>query len=177
MVLKSLIPFALFTILFLSHHTFSTAATLDLCHQLASQCDFYFHGHQTSVPSLDVKGRPDKPMSGLHIASRKYGDTIGLVHSNGVAPEIVFKTKTFSIVNFGTPRFTSSTFKPYKFSNTNRSGIGHQSFARRNQVGVIRYRCVRLYITSFQVTGADGQIMNKNDNPRTDGQCIVFRTI
>lgn len=157
--------------------TYSTAATLDLCHQLAKKCDFYFHGNEMSVPRLNVKGRPDKPMNGLRIASRKYGDNIGLVNSNGVVPELVFMKNNIPITNYGMPPYSASTLKPYKFRNTNRSGIGHQSFAKWKQVKFIRYRCVRLYITAFQVISADGQISNNVNEPPADDNCIVFRTI
>lgn len=132
---------------------------------------------KSTVPTLKL-GMPDTPLDMMHLASKMYGNKIGVVNSNSKYPaEFVFKKMSYPVTNFGSPMFVPTVFKPYPMPMSMHSGVGHQTF-QGNQMKYARFRCVRLFVTHFQVLNMKGNVMkNVVKMPPTEKDCVVFKVM
>lgn len=161
--------------------------------EVAKKCDFYLMPKmmdsseyimekmmakmKMSVPMLKVSGSmSDIPLDMMHITSKMYGNKIGVVNSNSKYPvQFIFKHLSYPVTNFGSPRFVPTVFKPFPMSMSMHSGIGHQTL-HGNQMMFAKFRCVRLFVTHFQVLDMNGNVVkNEVRMPPTDKDCVVFR--
>ncbi|PXF41182.1 Collagen alpha-1(XXVIII) chain [Gracilariopsis chorda] len=142
------------------------------CSKAFDECEFTFRG-KTGLSTFSIAGRPDRSFT-PRIVSKDASVRLGVLNSNNIVPEFIEDNGVFPITNFGSQRFTPTHFKPYTLMNGQGSGIGHQTF-HGNQKQVAKDRCIRVYFTHFQEI-RNNKLINRNDVPRSENKCVVFRT-
>jgi hypothetical protein len=139
------------------------------CVEQALQCDFYFAGNNETAPVFDPLNAEDNVKFTYNIMSRTY-DSVGVLNSNGEATSFIFVDGEQSMKEWNDD-FTTYQFKP---SGTSPSGIMHETFQDNSEL-YVNGKCVKVYITSWQVLDEEGNVVENVNEPNEDS-CIVFRT-
>lgn len=159
----------------------SPTHALDSCRKAYQQCDFRLTA-TNRLPTYRLRRGTRRPFTG-RIRAKSRGIIIGITNSNGVSAELITPGGAFRLPKFGSPRFTSSHFKPMRLGKGNSrsrskrgSGIGHERL-----VGVqllqAQGKCVRVFFTSFQILDHRGRVLRIVQNVRRSARkCVVFRT-
>lgn len=154
-----------------------TPPALDACEQAYQDCDFAFLNTPV-VPTFTLGGNPDKPFT-PRIVSRIPGEVVGVLNTNGIIPEFIEPDGSVQLITStpANPMFAPTQFKPLSIPDDIGSGVGYQTF-QGNQLFEARNRCVRLFITSFQIleTMPPFSVVGNVNADRTDNKCVVFRT-
>eukprot|EP00737_Agarophyton_chilense_P002776 gb/GEZJ01003194.1/.p1 GENE.gb/GEZJ01003194.1/~~gb/GEZJ01003194.1/.p1 ORF type:complete len:468 (-),score=51.20 gb/GEZJ01003194.1/:1540-2943(-) len=151
---------------------------VDACEMAFQACDFTFADTQT-VPTLLLPSVPDQPFTS-RIVSRNQNINIGVVNTNGIVPEFIEPDGSVVPITDETEAsqpFSPTQFKPFSTPDDNGSAIGHETF-QGNQAFVIPDRCVRVFITSFQILSTQEPffVVGNVDATIDDNACVVFRT-
>lgn len=148
-------------------------AQQDYCQKAYNKCQFRF-GFSARMKTFELKNDTTMPFTS-RIRSKKFGQLIGIINANGITPEFVFSRTAFPITNFGDPYYMPTHFKPLSMGSGG-SGIGHEAF-RGDQYEYARFRCVRMFFSSFQILDSDGKVKRVENNvPFVRSKCAVFRT-
>lgn len=149
----------------------------DSCEEAFHTCDFRFEG-KNGLPTFPIDGKADKAFT-PRIVSTVYHETLGVLNTNNIVPEFILGGYNAEITKFGSQKFTPTAFKPFSIPYTPWSGIGHETF-HGDQLKVAKGKCIRVYFTHYQLLSQDkyGKYVvkeNRNDVPKYENKCVVFR--
>lgn len=145
----------------------------DACENAFDECQFAFAG-ESGLSTFDVSGEPDIPFT-PKIVPKNVMMALGVLNTNNIIPEFIDNAgSAMPVTEFGTQRFTPTVFKPFWKPQERGSGIGHETF-QGNQEEIAMGRCVRVFFTSFQEI-QQFRVVNRNNVPRSENKCVVFRT-
>lgn len=145
------------------------------CRAAYHKCHFYFGG-STRLMTYTLTEKSDFVFS-RRIASKKRGEYIGVVNTNGNAVDVLRGGRFAPISRFGGKNpLPAHALKPYNIRRSSGSGIGKQNL-KKSQVMALNKKCIRMYFSNYQVLRWGGQVKSVHSVPRSDEICIVFRTI
>lgn len=153
----------------------SVASYHDSCRHAFRECDFRFDSHK-SIPTFSLSGPADKSFS-PRIVSKNRKETLGVLNSNNITPEVLFSHHFTPITHLHTTEpITPTHIKPFSIHHYPGSGIGHQVLSD-SQRQVLSGKCIRVFFSEYQVLNKMGHVVkNLNNVPRFANKCVVFRT-
>jgi hypothetical protein len=139
------------------------------CAAAASQCEFYFEGHENGVPEYNIDDTADNVAFTDRILSRDSTVNVGIMNSTGHYASFVLGGD----LGEQTMHNYIGAFTPYQFRPTgNMPRIMHETF----QVsGDANNKCVKVYFTLWQSLDESGNVIGNVESDRTTS-CAVFQT-
>lgn len=112
------------------------------------------------------------------IKSKTEGTIVGLMHSNGFEADIVQQGGSRPISSLcGMKKVSKFVFKPFRIPNSPFAGIGSQFLTIRQQ-NKLKGKCVRLYMSDYQVLNEQHNVQANTGNlRRSDNICVVFMIV
>ncbi|CAN8063724.1 unnamed protein product [Agarophyton chilense] len=148
------------------------------CQQAYDRCPFAF-ARIASVPLFAIDTPPDAPFTPA-IVSRDARQRLGILNTNGIVPELIADDGAVTALTSlsAAQPFSISQFKPFPVPNATFSAVGHETF-HADQLAMVRNRCVRLFFSQLQLLNVTPpfDVVENVAAMRSDGQCVVFRTI
>lgn len=153
-----------------------------VCDTAAKECKFKFEGSDNDIAqTFELSATaPNQPFSS-RIVPKDPSVYIGIANSNNHEPELIKEsdgaiTPISQASTGGIQSLSRNLFKP--FSAGKGSAMGHETF-QQGQQELIKRRCVRVFITDWQVLDSpNGNVLSNVNNHvnEQDGNCVVFRT-
>lgn len=147
---------------------------INACRIASDECKFRFD-HPDKVPKFHLPNHWDQAFTPV-IVSKKRGEFIGLVNTNGIYPQVVSRGGNHRLSTLRSlPSIPDTALKPYPMVTEPGSGIGNQ-FLKARQRRALSGKCFRVYFSTYELVDDNGYVKGHVHNLRAeDNACVVFK--